>query len=324
MESTDSGGSPALFRAIPTENSRLFVRGSILPQVASGTSFAVASERLATRGPAEIALSYLLEARYPLIFHSVPAERTIPIDVYQSGLILLPTLEGRWFRVTLKGGVCNPMSAELASSNVVVAAHHFNPSILSQIWLVRNDIVGEDQFGRGCLFSDQVTRVESDEFSLLVVLPQMQFVPKVEVEKQQELLVSKAGAIVRALPHTPYSAVGINFVWHVEESDRDLASFTRSLFFDPGKQLYQEFNSEDARFGAYFSMDALGCRMKLDVKPVREQSEDQAREFIQFAFNFHLDLPREGSGVVAAIEQHFRTWDQARAKTSEIIERATG
>ena len=41
------------------------------------------------------------------------------------------------------------MPSELVNSNVVIAAQQFNPSVFSQIWLFRNNIVREDELLEG-------------------------------------------------------------------------------------------------------------------------------------------------------------------------------
>ena len=216
------------------------------------------------------------------------------------------------------------MPIELAGSNLVITARHFNPSIFSQLWLVRNEIVREEEFSPGCLFSDQAVNVQSQEFGLLVVPPQMQFVPKAAADRQADLVSEKVGAIVRTLPHTPYNAIGLNFLWHVEPEHGDVPTLTRELFYDSERKICQLFDAEDARFGAYFSKDILGCRLKLDVKPVTRQTQDERRDSVQFAFNFHLELPQEANEIIAAIERQLRIWDDAAGEAARIVEETIG
>ena len=217
------------------------------------------------------------------------------------------------------------MSIDLAISNVVVAAHQFNPSIFKQLWLVKNHIVDEDDFGDGCLFSDPAVKVESGRFGLLVVAPQLQFVPKVPPEEQEQLIVEKVGAMVQALPHTPYTAVGLNFFWHLRPEDSDVPALTRELFHVPKKPLFRQFESEGSRFGGYFSKDILGCRLKLDIKPIflPPEEEGENNEVLQFAFNFHLDVPQEGDDAVRCIERQLGHWNEARDAATQIVEETT-
>jgi hypothetical protein len=217
------------------------------------------------------------------------------------------------------------MTTDLAISNVVVAANQLNPSIFKQLWLVKNGIVDEDDFGDGCLFSDPAVSVESEKFRLLVVPPQLQFVPKVPPEEQEQLVIEKVGAVVEALPHTPYTAVGLNFFWHLRPEDGNVPALTRRLFHVPEKPLFRQFESEDSRFGGYFSKDILGCRLKLDIKPVFLPPKEEAgnREVLQFAFNFHLDIPQDGEDAVTCIQRQLECWNDARDEATKIVKEAT-
>ena len=217
------------------------------------------------------------------------------------------------------------MTTDLAISNVVVAAHQFNPSIFKQLWLIKNGIVDEDDFGDGCLFSDPVVNVQSARFGLLVIPPQLQFVPKVPPAEQEQLIVEKVGAVVQALPHTPYTAVGLNFSWHLRPEDGDIPALTRQLFHVPKKPLFRLFESEDSRFGGYFSRDILGCRLKLDIKPILlpPKEEEGKREVLQFAFNFHLDIPPDCEDAVTCIKRQLDHWNEARDEATQVVKEAS-
>ena len=210
------------------------------------------------------------------------------------------------------------MSANLIGSNVVIAARQFNPSVFSQIWLIRNEILAEEDFQqKNCLFSEEVVKIESNRFGLLVVPPQLQFVPRVKPEEQGEVVSAALGTIVRLLPHTPYIAVGLNLIWHILPEDHDAGAYTRSLFYVPDRSLSQAFDVPDARFGAYYSKNTVGCRMKLDVKPISWQTETGTEEVLQFAFNFHLDVPDQEP--LSAIEHHLNRWNEANEEAARIV-----
>ncbi len=209
------------------------------------------------------------------------------------------------------------MSFELAASSVVIVAQQFNPSVMGQLWLVRHEILGEDDLRPGSVFTDVMVQVNAREFSLMVVPHQCQFSPQVNRESEQELVIEKVGAIVRTLPHTPFRAVGLNFTWHLMPEASDVPAISRSLFFVEGGPLHQEFADEDARFGAYLSKNALGARLKLDVKPITTSVEDEEVERIQFVFNFHKDVADE-EDPVDCIEHLLRQWDNAREESSRI------
>src|SRR5262249_33885000 len=123
------------------------------------------------------------------------------------------------------------MRRELVGSSVVVVAQHFNPSVASQIWLVRQGLVAEGDFESGCIFTDGLVQVCTRRFVLLVTPEQLQLVPKVPDAEQEDLIAEIVGTLVRTLPHTPFRAVGLNFNWHLVPEDGDVRAVTRRLFY---------------------------------------------------------------------------------------------
>jgi hypothetical protein len=210
------------------------------------------------------------------------------------------------------------MQSELLGANVVIVAKQFNPSVFSQLWLVRNEIVKEDEFLEGCIFSDDISKIETSLFGLLVLPPQLQFLPR-SPEGEAELIEAKLGKIIAALPHTPYVAIGFNFSWHVWPEDGNLHQLSRSLFLNEYAPLAKKFGAEDALFGAYVSQNIGDCRLRLDVKPVDYVVNDQQTRRLHFAFNFQLDLSQTETPVESIIA-HLSKWEQFKNEASEVID----
>src|SRR5437899_1423114 len=103
------------------------------------------------------------------------------------------------------------MGLTLVGSNAVVVARQFNPSVLSQIWLVETGILQTTDFGGEFAFTPLFSQVTTKDFTLLVIPERLQFVPTVDENRQRAFIIEKVGAIVKALPHTPYTAMGMNF-----------------------------------------------------------------------------------------------------------------
>lgn len=212
------------------------------------------------------------------------------------------------------------MSIQLGNSNAVITAHHFNPSIVNQIWLVDNGIVDRDEFKSGCLFSDMLSNVQTTAFSLFVSPDQLQFTPLGPRSQHARIVADKLGRLVELLPHTPFSALGLNFTWQFRPESEDLPSLSRRLFFDAERPLYSAFDEPNARFGGYFSKDALGARLKLDVKPMTTKRGDGDQvEFMQFAFNFHIEIESQDNAV-SQVRQMLGRWEQAFAMTTETLQ----
>jgi len=223
-------------------------------------------------------------------------------------------------------------------SNVVVVAKNFNPSILSQIWLVRNEVIEEAEFLPGCIFAEGLTQIVTRSFDMLVVPDRLQFSPKVEplqeAEQQEgvdrdweqpegELVADKVGKIIRALPHTPYSAVGINFIWHeTPQGEEGISGLTRRLFWNPHSALHRQFADENARFGTYMSKDiGGGMRLKFDVKPVVVGiSAEGVEDRLHLAINFHKEIG--GGDRVQQTLGAIRRWNECKTQASALAELA--
>jgi hypothetical protein len=213
------------------------------------------------------------------------------------------------------------MKMEMNPGNVVIVARQFNPSIISQYWLIKNDIFAEEEIQPGSIFSPVVAHVHSKDCQLLVLPEQLQFMYQFD-QSIQNLLISKLGKIVQALPHTPFVAVGLNFLWQVyDENDASNEALGRKLFFHTDSPLYAFFDSADARFGAYLSRDILGCRLKLNIKPITISSNQEKSCRLNFAFNFHLQLTDDDK--VESILKIFQKWDEAREIAVSLMRQIT-
>ena len=67
------------------------------------------------------------------------------------------------------------MKMEKFQANVVIIARQFNPSIISQHWLIKNNILAEDDFEDGSVFSPVMVNVQSKVCHILVLPDQLQF-----------------------------------------------------------------------------------------------------------------------------------------------------
>lgn len=202
------------------------------------------------------------------------------------------------------------METTLVSSNVVVIATAFNPSVVRESFLHAIGVVTPKSILAGFVFSEQVVNVPTKRFNILVVPQQLQVVP-VERADAHEVVRTVVPAIVKALPHTPYVAAGINFVWHLSPTDETLEQATRRLFGAQAGPLADVFAAEDACFGFFASKDLAGVRLKADIKPIHVKAPGMPRrEGIQCAFNFHVDLTEaDAAAEVSALCARWRELD---------------
>ena len=209
----------------------------------------------------------------------------------------------------------------LVSENVVIVANNLNPSLFSQLWLVRQGIADEEDFAPNCVFSQFVNQVFTPDFQLFVVPERLQFTLTDRSRGNSELVRNKLGCIMQKIPHTPYRAIGTNFHWLVApDSPRDFVNFMRDLFVKERVPIYEEFSEKNARFGAYLSKDVFGTRLRLNIKPVKSTPKaetDKIHESLQLAFNFHLDL-EDGEKIIDSMIKFLGEWDRMSSYSEEL------
>lgn len=111
-----------------------------------------------------------------------------------------------------------PYTADILTSSIVVIGH-FNPAIFSPDWMEKNGLIGADDAevvrqggaGKQLIVSHQVTTFETKWFALQVLENQFSLTSKDALSPAfKDLAVS----IFQLLPHTPLTALGLNFLAH--------------------------------------------------------------------------------------------------------------
>ena len=116
-------------------------------------------------------------------------------------------------------------TAEILTSSIV-AVGDFNPAVFAPDWLERNrlieqddaDTVREGNQGKSLLVSHQVTAFETKWFALQVLENQFSMTSK---DALSPAFKDLAVGIFQLIPHTPVTAVGLNFLAHYKLSGED-------------------------------------------------------------------------------------------------------
>lgn len=185
--------------------------------------------------------------------------------------------------------------AEKALASIVIVAQTFNPSIFTETWLNKNDLISADKLVGARIFSPEVAQFGTSQMQILVIPQKLQITfPILQGLEDFGAPIEFSKGIIKLLPHTPFKAVGLNFNYFYEQkSENEFNVYNRKLLGDGDYKLLKEFSSADAKFGRYFSKDYMGFRLRLDIKPVKV--EPDKKEMLEFAFNFHHDLSEEDS-----------------------------
>lgn len=217
-------------------------------------------------------------------------------------------------------------------TSVVLVANEINLSIFKPLWLGQTNILRPDELSGECVISPGVIQIPTSQFNLLVLPNQLQMAfaemdDKIVVEPLNRVL----GGILKNLPHTPFLGLGLNFDFFVGPSNLEkFAEWNKELFASHGAMAVCELANDHPRFGAYFSLDFEGLRLKINVKPIKgavaapkviEQLQ-AASEWMHFNFNFHLDL-----NPVKPTQNALETlakWSVVADKTRSIIAQVPG
>jgi hypothetical protein len=138
-----------------------------------------------------------------------------------------------------------------------------------------------------------------------------------------------AREILEKLPHTPYAALGMNFDYGVDLSEPALAQILRKWFVADQNPLAAHFQSDDARFGGYFSKDFEDMRLRLSLLPAIVTRGGERVGRLSFQFNFHRELstgnPQEAAQQAGQKLSSWRLYRDATKLLVEEVERsATG
>ncbi len=206
--------------------------------------------------------------------------------------------------------------------NTVIVANNLNPSIFSQLWLVKNGVFAETEFDQSkpLIFTPMAVNVATRELELMV-LPQMLQATFVQKNVDYERLLKKTlGTIANLLPHTPYQAVGFNLIWNLRPKDPvEYKKIDRAIFLSKDNPLHKSFGEDNCRFGGYFSKDVSMGRLRLNIAPVTLpfSKETTPIEGLQLTFNFNHDLTEQNRA--GEIFNFLGYWSSAHKMAQEMV-----
>ncbi|MBU0464368.1 MAG: hypothetical protein KKD21_12940 [Proteobacteria bacterium] len=208
---------------------------------------------------------------------------------------------------------------ELRDSNVVIIANDFNLTIMNSIWLYKHKIFTEEEL-QGCSNSPIHFETRTDDFIVSIVPNRLQFSINPTYDNDaKKLILSKIGKLIETLPHTPFSAAGLNFIYNVTPADKDINRLSRSLFCNESSKLFDGLEAKNVRFGGYFSQNFIDARFRLDAKPVKLTTPQTTEETIQLSYNFNVNITADDD--TSKITDLFNKWDEAKKHTKELTEK---
>ena len=169
-------------------------------------------------------------------------------------------------------------------------------------------------------------QIPSTNFQFMALPDRIQFSVNRQYPDAQSDINRIVGGIVMKLPHTPYTAIGINFQYLVAPESGDASvNWERTLFASPVSNKLEGIEAENVRYGCYLSFDSLEMRLKIDIKPTNAGRNIEAlcnswhhgQELIRIHFNFHTDVTNTEAHAELVADK-LRKWTEAFTLSQEI------
>ena len=229
-------------------------------------------------------------------------------------------------------------TAEILTSSIVVVGA-FNPAIFSPDWLERNDLIGqgdadavrEGSEGKSLLVSHQVSVVETKWFALQVLETQFSLTSK---DALSPAFKDLAVGIFQLVPHTPVTAVGLNFLGHFKLASEDQYHRVGDVLApkDIWTALYPDESPGLADLTIRIQRGTRGEPPKSkDEKRISLQPSNKIKFGIFLAYNDHHDVasgdgePRPAERVATVIDSEWETaWQDAVRVFDGVLSKALG
>ena len=228
-------------------------------------------------------------------------------------------------------------TAEILTS-AIVAVGDFNPAIFSPDWMERNGLIGKDDAdsvregpqGKSLLISHQVATFETKWFALQVLENQLSLTSKDALSPAfKDLAVS----IFQMVPHTPVTAVGLNFMGHYKLASENEYHRVGDVLApkDIWKALYPDEMPGLADLTVRIQRGSRGEPLKTkDEKRIAVQASDKIRFGVFLDYNDHHDVSASdednmmpGERVATLIDSKWESsWQDAVRVFDGVLSRA--
>ncbi len=192
------------------------------------------------------------------------------------------------------------MEYVLKNSNIVILAKNYNPSIVSKEWLKEKKIIEEKavKFTHTPVFS----LVQTDNFTFILDPDRLQISVNNSAVENIDNLPKIAEKFIAQLPETPYTAIGFNFLFHLNNVKNNFKTI---------------FKTDEAKFSKLFSAEYnLGGAVNFKHEDFISRVQIIPAEANQMItdYNFHYN----GAGI-DKIKTALGRFTSAREKATSIL-----
>lgn len=184
------------------------------------------------------------------------------------------------------------MEKKLIANGLVVINNGLEINNFNSYWLVKNNILTEEELTNNHIFTNNIVNLDFDKYSIL--LNRNSIILKVNnnnnIKEDLNDALKKYFQLLKCIKNTIFLSCGINFNWILLDlKHKEYFDLSKKLFF-VNNSLFSQFDFPESCFGSYMSKDFESARLKLDIKPVHETGGDFNNGTLHFNFNFHKEL----------------------------------
>jgi len=186
-------------------------------------------------------------------------------------------------------GVCEMDAFVATEVNVVVLANSHNPTIVTKDWLTQHRVVPAtvSKFLNTPALS--VVEYEDDGISIQVEAPRLIVTQRAEgLDFRRAIVPEIVKTYVGLLPHTPYTAHGVNVEGYLKfDSAARASAFLRERFLAPGSIRLKGLEPKDLTFAVKIGYPCGNDRCTLAAEPAAGNGYGK----IGIHFNYHVAEP---------------------------------
>ena len=183
---------------------------------------------------------------------------------------------------------------KLIGLNIVLVSGNINTSAFSQYWFIKKEIFTDEEFLTDSMFIPGLSNVSTNDCQITSLPDKIQPALKSDsLEDGERCVKEKFCKFIDAMENVSINAIGLNFLWRVEDAAISINQFGKELFWKDNA-IGNYFTEDNARYGAYYSKnyDDL-TRLKLDIKPIHSKENGNMVEYQLASFNYHSDVNPE-------------------------------
>lgn len=171
------------------------------------------------------------------------------------------------------------MNINFAGGTIVLVSSAHNPAIITPQWIHDNLSISEKPIQH--ITSPAFSGFESKSFSIFGDPDRIQFISKNMKKEGLKALKDVVIRFINVMGHIPYTALGLNFRWHVEPKENEKITQIELTFDKENKTEFLR-KEHDLRFGGtiYATKDPYVLRANIDPKG----------DILIYNFNFHFDI----------------------------------